>query len=173
MASRAVPGPRAGARLPRSRTRSSSKCWRPLPNSLIDRGPCPVLEMRADTGIYRDVPISRRRLLLLRRFTDLARLPLLAFRGKLALLFLKSIISSFGRIYAPLCEKLAHVSSSFHPMRACTSMTGSAFNGATPIAIANATNPSIRPTERFLDGLRLPASSTAITVLAAHIESRG
>ena len=47
------------------------------------------------------------------------------------------------------------------------SMTGSAFNGATPIAIASATMPSMRPTERFFDGLRLPASSTAITVLLA------
>src|SRR5262249_25883646 len=60
-----------------------------------------------------------------------------------------------------------------YPMRAWTSMTRSAFNGATPIAIANATMPSIRPTERFFDGFLLPASSTAITVLLAHIESTG
>ena len=51
--------------------------------------------------------------------------------------------------------------SALHPMRAWTSMTRSAFNGATPIAIANATMPSIRPTERFFDGFLLPASSAA------------
>src|SRR5215831_4453499 len=42
--------------------------------------------------------------------------------------------------------------SALQPIRAWTSMTGSAFNGATPIAIANAIIPSIRPTERFFDG---------------------
>src|SRR5262249_4750066 len=63
--------------------------------------------------------------------------------------------------------------SALHPMRAWTSMTGSTFNGATPSAIANATIPSIRPTERFFEGLRLPASSTAITVLLAHIDNTG
>ena len=60
-----------------------------------------------------------------------------------------------------------------YPIKASISMTGCALNGATPIAIASATMPSIRPTERFFDGLRLPASSIAITVLAAHIESTG
>src|SRR5215471_14357569 len=60
-----------------------------------------------------------------------------------------------------------------YPMRLAMSMTGSAFNGATPIAIASATIPSIRPTERFLLGFLLPASSTAITVLLAHIERTG
>ena len=51
-----------------------------------------------------------------------------------------------------------------HPISAVTSMTG-ARNGQTPIAIANATRPSILPVERFFDGLRLPASSSTITVL--------
>lgn len=56
----------------------------------------------------------------------------------------------------------------FHPINAATSMIG-AFNGATPIAIANATRPSILPVERFFDGLRLPASSSTITVLLTHM----
>jgi len=51
-----------------------------------------------------------------------------------------------------------------HPIRAATSIAG-ARSGATPIAIASATKPSIRPVERFLLGLRLPASSSTITVL--------
>src|SRR5262249_5057899 len=55
-------------------------------------------------------------------------------------------------------SKVPRFRSALHPMRAWTSMTGSVFNGATPIAIASATMPSIRPTERFFDGLRLPAS---------------
>src|SRR5262249_15077986 len=48
-----------------------------------------------------------------------------------------------------------------HPINARTSMTG-AFNGATPIAIVSATKPSILPVERFFEGLRLPASSSAM-----------
>jgi hypothetical protein len=59
-----------------------------------------------------------------------------------------------------------------YPIRARTSKTGTC-NGATPIAIASAIKPSIRPTERFLEGLRLPASSSAITVLAMHMLSTG
>jgi hypothetical protein len=42
-------------------------------------------------------------------------------------------------------------------------MTRCARNGATPIAIASATMPSIRPIERFFDGLRLPVSSELLT----------
>jgi len=55
-----------------------------------------------------------------------------------------------------------------HPISAFTSMIG-ARNGQTPIAIANATRPSILPVERFFDGLRLPASSSAMTVLLTHM----
>jgi hypothetical protein len=58
------------------------------------------------------------------------------------------------------------------PISACTSMRVGV-SGATPIAIANAIMPSIRPDERFFDNLRFDASGPSTTALAAHIVSTG
>src|SRR5262245_34096268 len=57
-------------------------------------------------------------------------------------------------------------------MRASISI-GFTCNGATPIAIVSATSPSILAVDLRLLGLRLPASSSAITVWLTHIESTG
>jgi hypothetical protein len=46
-------------------------------------------------------------------------------------------------------------------------------SGATPTAIASAIIPSMRPVDLRLLGLRLPASPTAMTVLATHIVRTG
>src|SRR5262245_21145799 len=59
-----------------------------------------------------------------------------------------------------------------YPISASISI-GFACSGATPIAIVNATKPSIRPLDLRLLGLRLPASSRAITVWLTHIVSTG
>src|SRR6516164_7791884 len=59
-----------------------------------------------------------------------------------------------------------------HPISARTSNTGGR-SGAQPIAMASATSPSIRPVDLRLLGLRLPASSSTITVLRAHMLSTG
>ena len=45
--------------------------------------------------------------------------------------------------------------------------------GATPIAIASATKPSIRPDERFFDSLQFDASGPSTTALLAHIVRTG
>ena len=50
---------------------------------------------------------------------------------------------------------------------------GFACNGATPIAIVNATSPSIRPLDLRLLGFLLPASSSVITVWLRHIVRTG
>ena len=59
-----------------------------------------------------------------------------------------------------------------HAIRASMSI-GFACNGATPIAIVNATRPSIFAVDFRLLGLRLPASSRTITVWLTHIERTG
>src|SRR6516225_8425031 len=64
------------------------------------------------------------------------------------------------------------IATAHQPMRASISI-GLACNGATPIAIANATRPSIFAVDLRLLGLRLPASSRTITVWLTHIESTG
>jgi hypothetical protein len=46
-------------------------------------------------------------------------------------------------------------------------------HGATPIAIASATMPSMRPDDLSLASLRLPLGSETTTAFAAHIVSTG
>jgi hypothetical protein len=82
------------------------------------------------------------------KFTDMSQSTLCSSARIESLLRRRCAVDRFGRVAWRLR----------YPMRAWMSITGSAFNGATPIAIASATIPSIRPTERFFDGFLLPAS---------------
>jgi hypothetical protein len=64
------------------------------------------------------------------------------------------------------------VAYAIHAINASMS-TGLTCNGAAPTAIASATRPSILPVDLRFEGLRLPASSSVMTVFATHIESTG
>jgi hypothetical protein len=59
------------------------------------------------------------------------------------------------------------------PINALTSMGDVQPDGATPMAITNATMPSIRPRERFLVSFLFPAASLSTTLLAAHMLRTG